>query len=195
MYQEEKNTSVNPIVLFITGVLSIVLTVAFFIQVFGSANAKKNTSIDLNVDYVTSATWAKCKTIKVTNEDSAIKSYSFDGTNYQESNTYEVCSNGLVTVKAKNSKDKEIGTGSITVTGIDNITPTIIVKDITVKIGDTVDLLDSVVAVDNESGISGSIKVEPNEIDTKASGTFTFVYTVNDKAGNTGTRNRKITVE
>lgn len=197
MYQEEENKNISPVVLIITGIIAIILIFVFFKEVIEEYN-RRNAYIDnLDISYVgINEEWQKCRTISVNNYESNIKEYSFDnGENWQESNLFEVCQNGLINVKVRNNKGKEVGSGSITISGIDLISPTLIMDDVTIKVGDEINLLDGVKAVDNESGILGSITYSPKFIDTSKVGIYTVKYKVYDKAGNSTTKERVITVE
>lgn len=196
MYQEEESKTINPILLIITGIIAIILIVVFFIEVIDERIRKDSYIDNLNISYVESDEWQKCRTISVNNYEANIKEYSFDnGNNWQDSNLYEVCQNGLVNIKVRNSKGKEIGSGSINVTGVDNIAPTIITNDITIKVNDDINLLDGVEVSDNESGILGSVTYSPKYIDTSKEGIYQVTYKVYDRVGNYTTKIRVITVE
>ena len=197
MYQEEENKTISPIIIIITGIIAAVLIFIFFKEVVEEYK-RKNAYIDnLDITYVGNPEeWQKCKTISVNNFESNIKEYSFDnGENWQESNLYEVCQNGLINVLVRNGRGKEVGKGSINVSGIDIISPTIITSDITIKVGEKINLLADVEVVDNESGVLGSVTYSPKFIDTSKEGIYTITYKVYDKAGNSSTKLRVITVE
>ena len=194
LYQEEDNHAISPIILIITGVVAVILMIIFLYQVTGE---NKNVYIDsLDISYIGSGeVWAECHEISVNDYDERIKEYSFDGgRTWQESNIYKVCENGNIAVRVRNKKQEEIGKGSINVTKVDNITPTIIARDVIIKIGDDIDLLEDVNAIDNESGINGHIGYTPKKIDTSKEGTYSVTYKVYDKAGNLATKIRTITV-
>ncbi|KAB7789581.1 family 20 glycosylhydrolase [Bifidobacterium leontopitheci] len=76
----------------------------------------------------------------------------------------------------------------------DTIKPTLAgVDDVTITVGDTFDPLSGVSATDNVKQ-DLSIVVE-GKVDTTKAGVYTLTYTVTDKAGNTTTAKRKVTVK
>lgn len=195
MYQEENNYTVSPIILIITGVAALVLIVMFFVQVYDARKIKNAFIDDLKLSYDTSE-WSKCKIVSVNYYDNRIVEYSFDGgINWIVDNTYSLCENKTLSVKVRNNKGKEIGSDTIDVNMIDSITPTIILKDITINVGSKFDLLSDVIAVDNESGISGNITYSPKTIDTSKVGEYIISYKVYDKAGNYTIKDRLISVK
>ena len=69
------------------------------------------------------------------------------------------------------------------------------VSDVTVEFGASFDPLAGVSAKDDVDGdVTSSIKVE-GDVDTSKAGTYTLTYTVSDKAGNTATATRVVTVK
>ena len=68
------------------------------------------------------------------------------------------------------------------------------IADITVNVGEEVDLSKDVVVKDVISGVDGTYSYEPKTIDTSVTGTTEVVYTVRDKAGNITRITRKVTV-
>ena len=67
---------------------------------------------------------SKTLTITSTDTDLAASPYSFDGTSYSTTNTKVISKNGVYTGYVKDKADN-VGTCSITVTGLDNEAPTI----------------------------------------------------------------------
>ncbi|MEG0826147.1 MAG: DUF5011 domain-containing protein [Bacilli bacterium] len=199
MYQEEDNNKqISKIILVITGVVSLVFIMIFFFQVMKNTDKKKIYVDNLLVNYVgENPEWAKCRSIQVDYFDDFVKEYSFDnGNNWQTDNIYEVCQNGVITVKIRDKKQKELGKGTINIINIDNITPTIIIKgDLIVKVNEKINLLSDVTAVDNESGINGKISINPKIIDTSKIGNYVVTYQVYDKAGNFSSKKRTIIIE
>ncbi|MEG1647629.1 MAG: DUF5011 domain-containing protein [Bacilli bacterium] len=199
MYQEEDNNKqISKIILVITGVVSLVFIMIFFFQVMKNTDKKKIYVDNLLVNYVgENPEWAKCRSIQVDYFDDFVKEYSFDnGNNWQTDNIYEVCQNGVITVKIRDKKQKELGKGTINIINIDNITPTIIIKgDLIVKVNEKINLLSDVTAVDNESGINGKISINPKIIDTSKVGNYVVTYQVYDKAGNFSSKKRTIIIE
>ena len=69
------------------------------------------------------------------------------------------------------------------------------VDDVEITVGATFDPLAGVTATDETDGdVTKSIKVE-GTVDTSKAGTYTLTYTVSDKAGNTATAKRVVTVK
>lgn len=68
------------------------------------------------------------------------------------------------------------------------------IKDMTIKVGEEIDLLKGVTAVDDlEGDITSRIIVE-GIVNNQEAGTYQIVYTVKDNAGNIGKKVRKVTV-
>lgn len=68
------------------------------------------------------------------------------------------------------------------------------VKDITIKVGEKIDLLKGITAIDDlEGDITSRIIVE-GTVNSEEPGDYQIVYTVKDNAGNVGKKVRKVTV-
>ncbi|WP_270670654.1 immunoglobulin-like domain-containing protein [Paraclostridium bifermentans] len=77
-----------------------------------------------------------------------------------------------------------------------NKAPTIIVNDITIKVGDKFNPLNGVSVTDKEDGdITSKILVKENTVDTTKAGVYKVVYEVTDSDKNTTTKEIKVTVE
>ncbi|SFR77813.1 immunoglobulin-like domain-containing protein [Anaeromicropila populeti] len=69
-------------------------------------------------------------------------------------------------------------------------------KNRTVYIGETIEYLKSVTAIDNKDGdLTNKIEVDSTKVDLSKAGTYTVTYSVADSAGNTAKKNKKITVK
>ena len=68
------------------------------------------------------------------------------------------------------------------------------IADITVNVGEQVDLSKDVIVKDVISGVDGTYSYEPKTIDTSVTGTTEVVYTAKDLAGNVARITRKVTV-
>ncbi len=134
--------------------------------------------------------------ISIQDEDGKISSYSFDGgKNYQESNTYEVLTNGEFLIRVKDIHGKESQVVSISIHNIDKDSPIITFETVTtVQIGSNFSLRNGVTAYDELSGLNSSYVVVPNNIDTSIPGEYIVTYTAFDKVGNYTEKQRKIIV-
>lgn len=135
--------------------------------------------------------------ITVNTEDGKIASYSFDGgKNYQESNTYEVPSNGEFYIIVKDINGRTSKITPVSIQNIDKDAPIISFEGTTtVQLGSKFSLRNGVSTTDgNGSGIGGNYVVVPDSIDTSVAGEYTVTYTVFDKVGNYTEKQRKIIV-
>lgn len=135
--------------------------------------------------------------ITVNTEDGKITSYSFDGgKNYQESNTYEVPSNGEFYIVVKDINGRTSKITPVSIQNIDKDAPIISFEGTTtVQLGSKFSLRNGVSTTDgNGSGIGGNYVVVPDSIDTSVAGEYTVTYTVFDKVGNYTEKQRKIIV-
>lgn len=135
--------------------------------------------------------------ITVNTEDGKIASYSFDGgKNYQESNTYEVPSNGEFYIVVKDINGRTSKITPVSIQNIDKDAPIISFEGTTtVQLGSKFSLRNGVSTTDgNGSGIGGNYVVVPDNIDTSIAGEYTVTYTVFDKVGNYTEKQRKIIV-
>jgi len=80
--------------------------------------------------------------------------------------------------------------------GTDTSKPTISgIANVTLKIGDSFDVLAGVKAIDNvDEDITSMLVVSPKEIDTTKPGQYTITYSVTDLSGNKETQTRIVTV-
>lgn len=80
--------------------------------------------------------------------------------------------------------------------GLDASKPTITGIDaVIIKVGETLDLLEGVKAIDNADGdITSMLVVSPKEISTSKPGQYTITYTVSDLSGNKTVETRVITI-
>lgn len=136
--------------------------------------------------------------ITVNNEGNKIESYSFDGgKNYQESNKYEVLTNGDFFIVVKDINGKISKSTPVSIKNIDKEGPVIsFEKTTTVQIGSRFSLKNGVTVTDSDgSGLNSSYVVVPENIDTTKPGNYVVTYTAFDKAGNYTEQTRKIIVE
>ena len=120
-----------------------------------------------------------------------------DGNNQQERITLKKQGNYEYFIVAKDTSGNisrrqrvrfEVGldTSKPTITGIDAVI---------LKVGDSIDLLEGVKAIDNADGdITSMLVVSPKEISTAKPGQFTITYTVSDLSGNKTVETRIITI-
>lgn len=120
-----------------------------------------------------------------------------DGTNQEERIILKKQGNYEYFIVAKDSAGNvsrrqrvrfEVGTDTSkpTISGIDSIV---------IKVGDSIDLLEGVKAVDNADGdITSMLVVSPKEISTSKPGQFTITYSVSDISGNKTVETRIITI-
>ena len=135
-------------------------------------------------------------TITVDSEDGKISSYSFDGgKNYQESNSYEVLTNGDFYLIVKDIHGRTSNMIPISIKNIDKDSPIISFENTTtVQLGSNFSLRSGVNAYDEGSGLSSNYVVTPDSIDTSIAGEYTVHYTAFDKVGNYTEKERKIIV-
>ncbi len=134
--------------------------------------------------------------ISVLDENGKISAYSFDGgKNYQESNTYEVLTNGEFMIRVKDINGKESNLVPVTIRNIDKDNPIITFEaTTTVQLGSNFSLRNGVNVYDELSGLNSSYVVVPDTIDTSIPGEYTVTYTAFDKVGNYTEKQRKIIV-
>jgi len=200
--EEKKKRKSGSLIFKILIFIIIILLFIYFGISYDILNFKNNMCSNyinpLNISYVEGTReWSSdCKRIKIENFEVEVSEYSFDdGQTWQESNIYEVCGEQLIKAKIRDKDEKILGEGTFKVENIDNIPPILeIDKDLTVKVGNEVDLTDGVKASDNESGLNGGVRVTPTNIDIWKSGETEVSYTATDNAGNKTTKTRKVIV-
>ncbi len=68
-------------------------------------------------------------------------------------------------------------------------------KDLTVKLGETIELLDGITATDVEDGdLTASIVVDDSNVDYSKTGSYDVIYSVTDSDGNTTTKTITLTI-
>ena len=122
--------------------------------------------------------------------------YSFDGgKNYQDSNTYEVLTNGDFQIVVKDINGRVSKVISISIKNIDKDAPIISFENpTTVQLGSNFSLRSGVQAYDEGSGLNSNYITVPDKIDTSVPGVYTVRYTAFDKVGNYTEKERQITV-
>lgn len=135
-------------------------------------------------------------TITVQTEEGKISAYSFDGgKNYQESNSYEVLTNGEFQLIVKDINGKLSKVIPISIRNIDKDVPIITFEATTnVQLGSNFSLRSAVNAYDEGSGLNSNYVVTPETIDTSVPGEYIVHYTAFDKVGNYIEKERKIIV-
>jgi len=136
-------------------------------------------------------------TITITNDQSKISAYSFDGgKNFQDEPSYEVLENGifLLTVKDKNGRLSK--TISVPIRNIDKTAPQINFENpTTVQLNNNFSVRNGVVITEDGSGLSNNYVATPDKIDTTHEGTYEVTYTAFDKVGNYTEKKRTIIVK
>lgn len=135
-------------------------------------------------------------TITVQTEDGKISAYSFDGgKNYQESNSYEVLTNGEFQIMVKDINDRTSKVIPVSIRNIDKDVPVITFEATTnVQLGSNFSLRSAVNVYDEGSGLNSNYVVTPETIDTSVPGEYIVHYTAFDKVGNYIEKERKIIV-
>ncbi len=135
--------------------------------------------------------------ITVDAEGGNISYYSFDGgKNYQDSNVYEVPSNGEFYIVVKDINGRTSKMTPVSIQNIDKDAPIITFEGTTtVQLGSRFSLRNGVTVTDGSgSGINSNYVVVPDNIDTSVAGEYIVTYTVFDKVGNYTEKQRKIIV-
>ena len=134
--------------------------------------------------------------ITVQSEDGKVSAYSFDGgKNYQESNTYEVLTNGDFFLMVKDINGRTSKMIPISIRNIDKDNPIITFEaSTTVQLGSNFSLRSGVNAYDEGAGLNSNYVTVPDKIDTSVPGEYTVRYTAFDKVGNYTEKERKIIV-
>lgn len=134
--------------------------------------------------------------ITIQSEVEKISAYSFDGgQNYQESNSYEVLTNGDFYLMVKDINGRTSKMIPVSIKNIDKDAPIISFETTTtVQLGSNFSLRSGVNVYDEGSGLNTNYVVTPESIDTSIAGEYTVRYTAFDKVGNYTEKERQIIV-
>lgn len=192
----KKNHKKEKIILIGIIIFSVIMIIVFS---YFLANNIKNQPLVKYPKYTLSSTeWTGSNvTITVNLEDGKVASYSFDGgINYQDSNVFEVSSNGEFYIVVKDINGRLSKTVPVSIRNIDKDAPVITFEaTTTVQLGSKFSLRNGVTTNDgNGSGIGSNYVVVPDSIDTNVPGEYVVTYTVFDKVGNYTEKTRKIVV-
>ena len=130
--------------------------------------------------------WGQTEKIIVETIGIAVESYSFDGgINWQESNEYIVIDKSNLSIVVRDLEGKQSEPLLYQTSNVDAIPPVINVK-IPAKVlqNSKINLGEYVSATDDNSGLDGTIIMEPASLDTSKVGIKTIKITAKDKAGN-----------
>ncbi len=130
--------------------------------------------------------WGQTEKIIVETIGIAVESYSFDGgINWQESNEFVVIDKSNLSIVVRDLKGKQSEPLLYQTSNVDAIPPVINVK-IPAKViqNSKINLGEYVSATDDNSGLDGTIIMEPASLDTSKLGVKTIKITAKDKAGN-----------
>lgn len=171
------------VVLIVLG-LSIILSILFGVLYF--KELKKRPLVNYPIYTLSTTDWTSDNvTIKIGNTDK-ISAYSFDGgNNFQDSNEFEVITNGTYEVVVKDTNGRLSKKIIIGIGNIDKEAPIINFENSTsVQLNSRFNLRTGVSVSDDGSGLHGDYTIEPKEIDTSKEGTYQVTYTAFDKVGN-----------
>lgn len=134
--------------------------------------------------------------ITVDSQNGKASAYSFDGgINYQDSNAYEVLTNGDFQITVKDINGRTSKTISLSIQNIDKDAPIISFENpTTVQLGSNFSLRSGVQVYDEGSGLNSNYITVPDKIDTSVVGDYTIRYTAFDKVGNYTEKERHITI-
>lgn len=158
---------------------------------------KNRPLVDYPIYSISTTEWTNSNVaITVNNEERKISSFSFDGgKNFQDSNIYEVTSNGEFNIVVKDINGRNSNMIPISIRTIDKEPPIInFENNTTVQLGSNFSLRNGVQAYDSGSGLSSNYITVPDRIDTTIPGEYIIKYTAFDKVGNYTEKERKITV-
>lgn len=173
------------------------LLIIVFIVLFNVANSKKPL-IKYPTYTLSETAWTdKNVTISITNDQSKIKAYSFDGgQNFQDSSNYEVIENGVFIVVVKDINDRLSNKITVPIRNIDKDAPQINFENpTTVQMGTIFNPRTGVIVTEDGSGLDNNYVATPSSIDTSHEGTYDVVYTAVDKVGNYTEKVRSIVVK
>ena len=142
--------------------------------------------------------WTSGNVIIEVEENPNISEYSFDGgINFQESNRYEVMTNGGFSIVVKDKNGRLSKVIPIAVNKIDKDAPQINFENpTTTTVNSTFNLRNGVIATDGDgSGLSNNYVVTPDTINLSVPGEYNFTYTVFDKVGNYTEKVRTVIVQ
>ena len=136
-------------------------------------------------------------TITITNDQSKISAYSFDGgKNFQDSPSYEVLANEVFMLTVKDRNGRLSKTISVPIKNIDKEAPQINFENpTTVQMNSNFSVRNGVVITEEGSGLSNNYVATPDNIDTTHEGTYEVTYTAFDKVGNYTEKKRTIIVK
>lgn len=192
---QRKNHKKEKIIVILVMIFSVIMIGLF--SYFLYLNIQSQPLIKYPIYTLSTTEWTSGNVvITIDSQNGQISSYSFDGgKNYQDSNSYEVLTNGDFYLTVKDTNGRISKTIPISIKNIDKDAPIISFENpTTVQLGSNFSLRSGVQAYDEGSGLNSNYITVPDKIDTSVPGVYTVRYTAFDKVGNYTEKERQITV-
>lgn len=192
---QRKSHKKEKMILYIIIAFSVIMIIVFGVLIY--FDIKNRPLVEYPKYTLSTNEWTSGNVvITVNSEDGKISSYSFDGgNNYQDSNSYEVLTNGEFFIMVKDNNGKISKSVPVSIRNIDKDIPIITFEATTnVQLGSNFSLRTGVNAYDEGSGLNSNYVVTPESINTSIPGEYIIRYTAFDKVGNYTEKERKIII-